>query len=221
VTSRNYCVHCGVTLLLCALWRNVTICVHCTPLYHDLYCDWLYGSQGIGLQNGYNNCRYECYVLPYHTPCSPPRWQGSMLNWSLMPMLVDQPHVRCRLTTIVVSGVDTSWRLRILRIYRAVTARHESARLEGTLDWSTRVQSSMLPKDAQILAQKIWMNCVRCHLGNATKCSEGISGTDVVLLADTFWAFKLPSVNQPKMTCFERVVLSLWVYCSLPIVRII
>jgi len=36
-----------------------------------------------------------------------------------------------------------------------------------------------------------------------------IGETECVLLADTYCAFKLSSLNEPKLTCFEFVMLSL------------
>ena len=86
--------------------------------------------------------------------------------------------------------------------------------------YSTRLRSTVLRKNAQILAQRIWMSYIWWHLRNAMQFSEGTRGTDVVSLATTYCALKLSSFHQPNLTCFERVVPSLWVYCSLPIVRI-
>lgn len=65
------------------------------------------------------------------------------------------------------------------------------------------------------------MSRIWCQLRDAMQCSEGTRGTDIVSLADTYCAFKLLSVHQPNLTCIERVVLSLWMYCSLPIVRLV
>jgi hypothetical protein len=153
-----------------------------------------------------------------------------------LPVDRDQFNCRCQWST-PVCGVDCDHYCGQRRWYTVTPpssplvpsrdcARYfESADLKGiSSDCFTAVrdcEAQCCGRTLKSFVQRIWMSCIWCHLGNAMQYSEGTSGTDVVSLVNPYCAFKLSSVHQPNLTCFERVVLSLWVYCSLQIVRII